>query len=109
MLTSSACDLDLRGPLAEFAELGVSIVKEEASHEEDVFEVWDNNRASFEAFIACDNQWRIAAGFGFVARLGLEWPAVDILLRRRGLGDRQFEDLVVMEDAALEVFAEDRS
>lgn len=60
------------------------------------------------AFLACENQWRVVAGFGFVARLGLEWPAVDVLINRRGLGDREFEDLVVMEAAALNIFSEER-
>ena len=53
--------------------------------------------------------WRVVAGFGFISRLGLEWPAVDVLLRRRGLGDREFEDLVVMEAAALKTFSESDS
>lgn len=51
----------------------------------------------------------MAAGFGFVIRLGLEWNAVDILLGRRGLGDREFEDILVMEKAALDIFQEEQS
>lgn len=74
--------------------------------EEDVFELWDINWQSFDAFLACETQWRFLAGFGAVACLGLDWPAVDVLLRRRGLDDEAFEDLRVMENAAVEVLAE---
>lgn len=84
------------------------VLPEQDEQEDDAVEIWDINWPSFMAFLACENQWRVAAGFGFFARLGLEWPAVDVLIRRRCLSDREFEDLVVMEAAALEVFAEDR-
>tara|TARA_R110002020_G_scaffold34066_34_gene103955 strand:- start:5497 stop:5859 length:363 start_codon:yes stop_codon:yes gene_type:complete len=99
---------------AEFAELGVTLPQVQVGPQEpegrniDAFEVWDINWSSFTAFLACENQWRVAAGFGFVMRLGLEWNAVDILLRRRGLGDREFEDMLVMERAALDIFQEER-
>lgn len=92
---------------AEFAELGVSLPAGAGRNEEDVFEIWDINSRSFEAFVALQNQWRVLAGFGFVAHLGLDWSAADLLLRRRSLGDREFEDLLVMEEAALEIFAEE--
>lgn len=90
----------------EFAALGVTMPKQQDRRETDAVEIWDINWPSFKAFLACENQWRVAAGFGFVARLGLEWDAVDVLLRRRGLGDREFEDLLVMEAAALKTFSE---
>jgi len=90
----------------EFEELGVALPNTEITGENDVFEIWDINRASFEAFVDCETQWRFAAGFGFCVRLGLDWSAVDILLRRRGLGDEQFEDLRVMETEALDAYSE---
>lgn len=91
---------------SEFEELGVSIPASETNGKEDAFEIWDINRPSFEAFVDCETQWRFAAGFGFCVRLGLDWSAVDILLRRRGLGDDQFEDLRMMEAEALEAYSE---
>jgi hypothetical protein len=93
----------------EFAALGATVPKREDTRESDAIEIWDINWPSFMAFLDCGNQWRVVAGFGFVSRLGLEWPAVDILIKRRGLGDREFEDLVVMETAALKTFSENDS
>lgn len=57
------------------------------------------------AFLDLASQWRLAIGFGAAVRLGLDWQAADLLCRRRGLGDDVFEDLIAMEDAALEEFA----
>ena len=68
--------------------------------------VWDINWPSVTAFLDCENQWRIVAGFGFAVRVGLAWDAVEILLKRRGLGDAEFEDILVMEKAALKIFSE---
>lgn len=56
------------------------------------------------AFLDLASQWRWAIGFGAAVRLGLDWSAADLLLRRRGLGDEVFEDLIAMEAAALEEF-----
>jgi hypothetical protein len=43
-----------------------------------------------------------------VVWIGLDYVAVDVVLRRMGLGDEVFADLQVMERAALDVFAEVR-
>lgn len=72
--------------------------------EDDGFEIWDVNWDSLTAFLDLASQWRWALGLGAAARLGLDWTAVDLLLRRRGLGDDRFEDLIAMEAAALEEF-----
>ncbi len=71
----------------------------------DEFGIWDVNWPSLSAFLDLASQWRWALGFGAAARLGLDWSAADLLLRRRGLGDGHFEDLIAMETAALEEFA----
>lgn len=68
--------------------------------------MWDTNWKSVETFLDCATQWRVAAGFGAVARLGLDYAGVDALLRRRGLSDQVFEDLCVMERAALKALGE---
>jgi hypothetical protein len=91
---------------ADFATMGVSVPVTEETVENE-FGVWDVAWPSFRAFLDCASQWRFVAGFGFVARLGLDWSAVDVLMRRRGLPDDVFEDLLVMEAAALSIFGED--
>jgi len=73
----------------------------------DEFGIWDVNWPSLAAFLDLASQWHWAIGFGAAVRLGLDWSAADLLLRRRGLGDRHFEDLIAMEAAALAEFARD--
>jgi hypothetical protein len=68
--------------------------------------VWDANWKSLEAFLDCATQWRVVAGFGAAARLGLDYAGVEVLLRRRGLPDQVFEDILVMEREALKAFGE---
>jgi len=76
--------------------------------EEPAFEVWRSNRRSVMAFLACETQWRIAVGFGAAIRLGIDYgSARPVFERRNGRVDRRlFDDIRVMEQAALEAFAE---
>lgn len=90
--------------------MGVAVAPgAERGDEDDGFGIWDVNWPSLAAFVDLGSQWRWAVGFGAAARLGLDWSAADLLLRRRGLGDRHFEDLIAMEAAALEEFAKGES
>lgn len=75
------------------------------------FEVLPENWTSLCTFLACETQWRVAATMASVLWLGLDYQAVDVVLRRLGIeaSDAVFADLQVMEDAALSVFAEARS
>ena len=57
------------------------------------------------AFLACETQWRFAVGMGGATRLGLDYPSVDVALRRLDL-DHTFADLQIMERAALTAFGE---
>ncbi|MDR5655410.1 DUF1799 domain-containing protein [Ruixingdingia sedimenti] len=66
------------------------------------------NWSSVCAFLACETQWRAVATLAGVIWLGLDYPAVDVVLRRQGAPDAVFADLQIMEAAALEVFAEDQ-
>jgi len=93
---------------AQFRELGVSSTEigPAPDQDEETFEVWDVNWASLTAFLACETQWRVAAGLAGLIWLGLDYPGVDVVLRRLGLADHVFADLQVMERAALDVFAE---
>ncbi len=90
--------------LADFEAMGVAVPPGEETVEDEI-DVWDTAWPSFMAFLDCATQWRFAVGFGVVARLGLDWQAADLLLRRRGLPDDAFEDVIAMEEAALEIFA----
>lgn len=73
------------------------------------FEIMPVNWDSIKAFIACETQWAALATLTGAIWLGLDYQAVDVVLRRLGLPDRVFEDLQVMEGAALEVFGEVQS
>lgn len=62
---------------------------------------WDTVRV----WLACETQWRVLVRpNGAAVWLGLDYPAVDVVLRRMDLGNDVFADLQLMERAALEVF-----
>ena len=90
-----------------FAELGVAIAAPDEPPADDGFGVWAVNWESFRAFLACQTQWRIVAGLAGSFWTGLDYAAVDIVLRRR-FPDVRFEDLQTLEQAALEALAEAR-
>lgn len=79
---------------------------ERLTAEESVVDVWDVNWPSLNAFTACQTQWRVVAGMSRAFWLGLDYSAVDVVLRRRNLPDQVFEDLRVMEAEALRTFNE---
>lgn len=98
------------GIAAQFAALGVDVPSEliePTPAHLDTFEVQPANWPAVTAFLACETQWRVAAGLAGLIWLGLDYAAVDVVLRRTG-SDAAFADLQLMEDAALEVFSEDR-
>ena len=74
----------------------------------DGFSVWSVNWPSLVAFISAETQWRIAATMDRVIWLGLDYSAVDVVLRRLRSPDHVFGDLLEMERAANAVFAEAR-
>lgn len=66
--------------------------------------VWSSNWPALGVFLACATQWRVAAGFGAMAMLGLDYPAVEVVMRQRSVADPAvFADVQVMEAAALPV------
>ena len=95
----------------EFAELGAQLPAE-LVEDEPTFEVWEENVVSLNAFFAVETQWRFLVAGGLagsvVVRTGLDYAAVDTVLRRRGLGDAVFEDILVMEQAALSAWENTR-
>lgn len=106
------------GLIAEFAEMGAVHAPDPDTPvtptvSED-FEVMPLNWQSVCAFLACETQWRaipnVMGGMGQIITdiswLGLDYVAVDVVLRRLGLSDDAFADLQVMEREALDVFHE---
>ena len=83
----------------------------EAIEDDDTMpEIWDINARALQLFLDLITQWRIASkGGGFAPSrlifLGLDYSAVDTVMRRKGYADELFEDLQVMEGAALDAFA----
>lgn len=76
--------------------------------DEPAFDVWRSNRRSVMAFLACETQWRIAVGFAAAKPLGIDYASArPVFERRNGRVDRRiFDDVRIMERAALGAFAE---
>ena len=100
-----ALDDDLAG---QFARMGVGFEGIADAPAAAAFEVMGQNAATLRIWLACETQWRVAAGLGGITWLGLDYTAVDVILRRSGIdsADQVFADLMVMEAEALSAFAE---
>ncbi len=70
------------------------------------FQVWAVNWESLCFFLDCETQWRVAVGPSGGQLTGLDYSAVDVVLRRRKAADEVFDDLQVMELAALAAMGE---
>lgn len=86
--------------------MGVPDLPDRAEGDEAGFEVWAENWETVCAFIAIETQWQATATFSQLIWLGLDYGAVDVIMRRRNLPDHVFEQLQIMEGAALAVFSE---
>lgn len=64
------------------------------------------NWESFMAFIACQTQWRMVAGFGGLIWQGLDYAACRLVLRDIKAGPHVFADIRHMEGAALQILNE---
>lgn len=64
------------------------------------------NWQSLITWLACETQWRVAATMAGLIWLGLDYAAVDVVLRRSEAADAIFADLRLMEREALDVFME---
>ncbi len=77
---------------------------------EEPIEIWDVNWRALQLFGACGTQWRIAVCPGGLLHLGLDYPGVDVVMRRLAADEADhaglFADLQVMEAAALPVLNE---
>lgn len=74
------------------------------------FEVWAQNWPVVQLFLACQSQWRMAVGLSGMVWLGLDYPGVDVVMRRRRMTrtNSAFEALQAMEFAALRVLQRQR-
>jgi hypothetical protein len=86
----------------EFAAFGVKIAGRLGEGEE--FDaVAHCNWESLLAFMACDTQWRVGVGLSGMIWIGLDYTACDVVFRRRGIADHIWDDVRVMEEAALPI------
>jgi hypothetical protein len=73
----------------------------------DDFEVWECNEEALRAFLKCQTQWVV----GFGGAVGLNYPAVEVVLRLGFPGAEHaalFDALQAMELAALAVMGEQK-
>lgn len=97
-------DDDLR---REFEELGAALAPgTPVSTASEGFDVMPVNWISVCTWLACETQWRVAAGLAGLIWLGLDYTAVDVVMRRSRADDAVFDDLLVMETEALATFNE---
>lgn len=91
--------------LADFRAMGLDL-PEQVPREDDAFQIWPENWNSLIAWLSCETQWRLSSSSGGNYYLGLDYTAVDVVMRRLKLEDEVFADLQEMERAALATFAE---
>ena len=90
----------------DFAAFGFAVEDADMPEPEAPFEIWSDCWISFTTFLRCETQWRIASGMSGFIWLGLDYTAVDVVLRRYKVDEAVFDDLRLMEAEALEVFGE---
>ncbi len=83
--------------------LAEDLIPDDRSEEIDVFPA---NWPSVCAFLGCQTQWRVVVAATGLVWLGLDYTAVDVVLRRTAVADVAFADIQLMERAALDAFAE---
>lgn len=93
------------GVAADFAALGVP-VPPGAVAEDEAMGIWPDNWPSLLAWLGCETQWRVHSTFGGLRWVGLDYNAVDVVMRRLRFDDDVFHDLQDMERAALEILME---
>ena len=92
---------------ADFLQMGLVVDPDTVvRQDDDAFEVWKENWDSLNAFLAAETQWRVAATMAGLIWIGIDYTALDVILRRRNLPDHVFDDVMDMERTALSVFAE---
>jgi len=86
--------------------MGAPVEARLIQNEVEAFEVWPINWDSVIAFLGCETQWHPLALPSAVVWTGLNYTALDIVMKRYKSPDRVFDDVQFMERTALKVFAE---
>lgn len=77
----------------------------------DVYRVWPCNWTAVRVFVACETQWRQLPSAAGLLQLGLDYTALDVVMRRLHVSDPDgaiFAQVQEMEAAALSAFNEGR-
>nr|WP_272212404.1 DUF1799 domain-containing protein [Marinicella sp. W31]MDC2878319.1 DUF1799 domain-containing protein [Marinicella sp. W31] len=88
---------------AQFRQMGAVIEAAPEDTTNEAIEIMAVNRDSMLGFLAVDTQWRVAATMAGMIWIGLDYNAVDVVMRRQALPDTVFSDLQTMETEALSV------
>ena len=104
---------DYQEERAALAELGATDEEIDAAlasrepDEEEPFELWPENLEAFALFTSLETQWRVVAGFGATAWLGIDYAAAEAVMRMRRVKPAAraelFGDLRAMELAVLPI------
>ncbi|KAB2687520.1 DUF1799 domain-containing protein [Brucella tritici] len=84
--------------------MGLSVQVEDI--EQETVEIMPVNHDSFDAFLACQTQWRVAATMAGLFWQGLDYPAVRLVLDDIEAPRHVFADIRVMEAEALPILNE---
>lgn len=96
----------------QFAELRVKVPAAAIEEERDVFEIWDINATAMRVFLDMATQWRVTVlatmDRALLKRTGLDYVALEGVMRLRRVKKRSrvFDQVRVLEQAALEAFDE---
>lgn len=74
--------------------------------EQETIEIWPENLLPMQVFQAMGTQWRM----GFNGPIGLDYSVLPMMIKQLGVSKKErkrvFDDVMVMERAALEVMRE---
>lgn len=71
--------------------------------EPELVEIMPVNHASFDAFLCCQTQWRVASTMAGLFWQGLDYSAVRLVLDDVAAPDHVFADIRIMEAEALSI------
>lgn len=77
-----------------------------ATKDEEALLVWKDNWDSLTAFLAVETQWRVVATMERLIWTGIDYNALDVVMRRLKLPEHTFEHVMIMEAEAIAVFSE---
>lgn len=95
----------------DFALFGMTEEAEQyAQREAPSYELWHDNQATYDVFIALASQWRVLVGMASLHYQGICYTAIESTVKLMGIKRKRwpklFAELRMMEAAALKVFRE---